>query len=74
MHRLLEIEFPWGLPSMKLVIRIFALSIVIAGAAAAATMPKPASALVSHQSATGRMPSPACGGHMGCVANPTPND
>jgi len=58
---------------MKLVIRIFALSIVIAGAAAAATTSQTASALPSHQSATARLPFPACGPGMpgGCIASPS---
>jgi hypothetical protein len=58
---------------MKLVIRIFALSIVIAGSVAAATTSKSASALPSHQSATARMPFPNCGPGMpgGCIASPS---
>ena len=39
---------------MKLAIRIFALSVVVAGAAAAATTPEGRSAIPSHQSATDR--------------------
>jgi len=58
---------------MKSVIRIFALSVVVAGAAAAATTPKAAPALPSHQSATASMPSPACGPGKpgGCMVNPS---
>ena len=56
-----------GLPTMKLAIRIFALTIVVAGAAAAATTPKTASAIPSHQSATAHLPVPECGpGIPGC--------
>jgi hypothetical protein len=54
---------------MKLAIRIFALSFVIAGAAAAAVTPKSAPALPSHQSATASMPGPVCGPHL-CPPNP----
>jgi len=58
---------------MKLVIRIFALSVVVAGAAAAATSPKTAPAIPSHQSATVSMPGPMCGPGQpaGCVASPS---
>ena len=42
---------------MKLAIRIIALTIVVAGAAAAATTPK-TTPFVSHQSATGPLPRP----------------
>jgi hypothetical protein len=46
---------------MKLAIRIFALTLVVAGAAAAATTPKSVSTIVSHQSATDNLPVPSCG-------------
>jgi hypothetical protein len=49
-----------GLLTMKLVIRILALSVVVAGGAAAAITPKSAPAIKSHQSATASMPVPAC--------------
>jgi hypothetical protein len=52
---------------MKLAIRIFALSLVVAGAAAAATTPKTAPAIASHQSATGSMAGPGCGGNEGTL-------
>ncbi|MGD0682905.1 MAG: hypothetical protein ABR990_12755 [Terracidiphilus sp.] len=45
---------------MKLAIRIFALTIIIAGAAAAATTPKTAQPIQSHQSATATLPTPGC--------------
>jgi len=48
---------------MKLVFRVFALSIVVAGAAAAAVAPKTAPMVPSHQSATAKMPIPWCGTH-----------
>lgn len=55
---------------MKLVIRIFALSVVVAGIAAAGFSPKSAPALSSHLSATGSMPIPTCGPRMpGCTNN-----
>jgi hypothetical protein len=51
---------------MKLAIRIFALSIVIAGVAAASVTPKNALVTRSFQSATASMPHPGCGPNMGC--------
>jgi hypothetical protein len=54
-----------GLPTMKLAIRVFALSVVVASAAAAvAVSPKTAPALPSHQSATASLPIPQCGPHI----------
>jgi hypothetical protein len=70
---ILLIENLWRLPMMKLVLRIFALSIVVVGGVASILAPKDAAALASHQSATASMPSPACGGHMGCYASPSGN-
>ena len=57
---------------MKLTMRIFALLIVVAGVSAAATTPKAAPVIQSHQSATDNMPGPPlCGPHMPCpVDNP----
>jgi hypothetical protein len=57
---------------MKLAIRIFALTIVVAGAAAAATTPKTTPPVASHQSATARFPTPACGPYI-CPAKPDGN-
>lgn len=54
---------------MKLAIRIFALTIVVAGAAAAATTPKTAPAIASHQSATASFPVPGCGPYI-CPPQP----
>jgi hypothetical protein len=52
---------------MKLAVRIFALSLVIAGAAAASLSSSSAHAIRSHQSATDTLPVPTCGPHMpGC--------
>jgi hypothetical protein len=60
-----------GLLSMKLVIRILALSVVVAGGAAAAITPRTAPAINSHQSATATMPVPACvPGLPTCPATP----
>lgn len=59
---------------MRLVIRIFVLSVIVAGGAAAATTSKtPTMVLPSHQSATASVPVPACGPHMpgGCMVNPS---
>jgi hypothetical protein len=57
---------------MKLAIRIFALSVVVAGAAAAAVTPKTAPVIASHQSATASMPYPGCGPYI-CPAQPSPD-
>jgi hypothetical protein len=54
---------------MKFAIRIFALSLIVAGAAAAAVTPKTAPAVPSHQSATASLPAPGCGPYM-CAVNP----
>jgi hypothetical protein len=55
---------------MKLAVRIFALSIVIAGAAAA-SLSSTTIHVRSHQSATETLPIPACGpGIPGCPASP----
>ena len=45
---------------MKTAIRFFALSVVLAGAAAASVPPSHSSALVSHQSASATNPVPFC--------------
>jgi len=49
---------------MKLAIRIFALSVVFAGAAAASVPSSATHALPSRQSATEGMPGPGCGPHL----------
>ncbi|MGD0547039.1 MAG: hypothetical protein ABR991_04345 [Terracidiphilus sp.] len=49
---------------MKLAIRIFALSIVIAGGAAAATTSRTAPAFPSHQAATAGVAAPGCGPYI----------
>jgi archaellum component FlaG (FlaF/FlaG flagellin family) len=49
---------------MKHVLRIFALSVVVAGGAAAALAPKTTHVVPSHQSATASLPTPACGPRM----------
>jgi hypothetical protein len=52
---------------MKLAIRIFALSVVFAGAAAATQSSAATKVLASHQSATSAFPIPQCGpGIPGC--------
>ncbi len=45
---------------MKIAVRIFALSVVVAGAAAAAVSPSHKTTIASHQSATAQMPIPGC--------------
>jgi hypothetical protein len=71
--RLLSISIHERLPNMKLVIRIIALSVVIAGGVAAASTSKTAPVVPSHQSATASMPFWICGGHMACEVNPSGN-
>jgi len=53
-----------GLPIMKLAIRIVALSVVVAGLAAAGFSPKATTALSSHLSATSSLPVPQCGPYI----------
>jgi hypothetical protein len=56
-----------GLPIMKLAIRILALSVVVAGAAAATLSSSTTHAIPSQQSATAKMPVPLCApGLPGC--------
>jgi hypothetical protein len=55
-----------GLPTMKLTLRIFALSIVFVGVAAASVSHSSARALPSHQSATAANPVPLCGPGIPC--------
>jgi hypothetical protein len=52
---------------MKLAIRIIALSIVFAGAAAATVSSSTPHVIASHQSTTAELPTPGCGpGIPGC--------
>jgi len=52
---------------MKLAFRVFVLSVVVAGAAAASVSTTPKHAFLSHQSATAGLPVPTCGPGMGCT-------
>jgi hypothetical protein len=62
-----------GLPKMKLVIRIAALTIVFAGVAAASVSTSSARTLASHQSATASQPMPVCApGLPGCPEDVPP--
>ncbi|MGO9318135.1 MAG: hypothetical protein ACLPXT_14860 [Terracidiphilus sp.] len=54
---------------MKLAIRIFALTLVVVGAAAAATTPRTAPPIASHQSATASLPVPTCDPYL-CPSGP----
>jgi hypothetical protein len=58
-----------GLPTMKLAIRIFALFVVIAGAAAATS--STTNVFTSHQSAAMAGPEPGCG-EIPCPPPPPP--
>ena len=53
---------------MKLAVRIFALSVVFAGVAAASLTSAPKAFAKSHQAANSAMPIPCCGPHLGCSA------
>jgi len=55
---------------MKLALRIFALCVVFAGAAAATLSSTPSNVLASHQSATSAFPTPGCGPGMPCPTTP----
>jgi hypothetical protein len=56
-----------GLPTMKLAVRIFALSIVFAGVAAASVSSSSSRAIPSHQAAIAGNPVPLCApGLPGC--------
>ncbi len=56
---------------MKLAVRILALSVVVAGGAAAAITPKNVPAIKSHQAATATLPVPGCiPGFPTCPTNP----
>ena len=46
---------------MKLIVRVLALSVVVAGAAAASVSSSPKHSFSSHQAATAGLPAPACG-------------
>lgn len=59
---------------MKLVVRIFALSLVVAGAAAASLSPSSSKAIPSHQATTAALPIPTCGpGVPMCPTKPSGN-
>jgi len=59
---------------MKLAIRIFALTVVVAGVTAAATTAKSSVVVPSHQSASAAFPVAQCGPHLpGCVVSPSGN-
>ena len=55
---------------MDRLIRIFALLVLAAGAAAAASTPRTAQPIASHQSATATLPIPGCGPY---ICPPDPN-
>ena len=60
---------------MKFAVRIFALSVVIAGAAAASVSSTTSHRISSHQSATETLPTPTCGPRMpGCPTSPNGNN
>jgi hypothetical protein len=57
---------------MKLAVRIFALSVVVAGAAAA-SVSSPSRSVVNHQSASSLLPIPGCGPHIPTCTPPPPD-
>jgi len=54
---------------MKLIVRIFALLVIVGGAAAAANTPKTLQPIASHQSATASLPIPTCDPYL-CPPDP----
>jgi len=59
---------------MKLVVRIFALSVVVAGAAAASLSSSSTHAMASSQVVSAKLPAPACGpGVPTCPTQPGPS-
>jgi hypothetical protein len=57
---------------MKLVIRAFALCLVLAGATAATLSSSTSQSVPSHQSATAALPIPACGPWVPCQPSAAP--
>jgi hypothetical protein len=51
---------------MKLAVRIFAMSVVFAGVAAAAVTSAPKQMIASHQATSAALPIPCCGPKMEC--------
>jgi hypothetical protein len=72
---ILPSEYPKKrLPTMKLAVRILALSIVVAGGVAAALTPKSTPILPSHQTAAASFPIPECTpGFPTCPQTPPPH-
>jgi len=69
----LSIHFRTRDSTMKFAIRIFALSVVVAGATAATLSSASTHAVASHLSATASLPVPGCGPHVPtCPPNPNP--
>lgn len=59
---------------MKLVVRMFALSVVIAGAAAASLSSSTTHAMASSQAVSSKLPIPACGPNIPtCPTQPGPS-
>jgi len=63
-------HFTKELPGMKLVIRIFALSVAVAGFAAA-SISSPSREVASRQGAHASLPIPTCGPTMDCTRSGT---
>jgi hypothetical protein len=57
-------QIPKGLPTMKLIVRVVAVMVVIAGFAAASMSSASTKNVVSHQTATAHMPLPGCGPYV----------
>jgi hypothetical protein len=67
-----RIHLQKGLPVMKLALRAFALSIVVAGLFAASVSPSSTKIIASHQVASDGFPVPLCGPTDPCPPDPPP--
>jgi hypothetical protein len=61
------------LPMIKLIVRAFAICVVLSGAAAVSLSSASTHAMTSHQSATSAMPVPLCGPWAPCPPAPGPS-
>jgi len=67
---LLSLQILKGPPSMKLIVRAFAVCIVLTGAAAVSLSSATTHSISSHHSATASLPVPLCGPWVPCPPDP----
>ena len=65
-------QFSKGLPMMRLVVRAFAICLVLSGAAAVSLSSSAVRSVASHQAATSSLPVPLCGPWVPCPPDPVP--